>query len=85
MNKRDLSDTPDPVREAYARKLNKMACDLEKAARNGRDFIKHTEQLGGLWCVVAALRNLAEEFDPGGVLLPPGVPFCFPPDEDSIQ
>lgn len=85
MNRRDISETPNPVREAYARKLSKMARDLEKAARNGRDFIKGTDQLSGVWCIIAALRNLAEEFDPGGVLLPPGVPFCFPPDDDSIR
>lgn len=76
-----MDKTPTPVREAYARRLQKMARELEKVTRAGRDYIAGTEQLGGLWIVIAALRNLADEFDPGGVLLPPGVPFCYPPDE----
>lgn len=78
-----MENTPTPVREAYARRLNKMARDLEKITRGGRDYIAGTEQLSGLWGAVAALRNLADEFDPGGILLPPGVPFCYPPDHDD--
>jgi len=68
-----MINAPDPIREAYCRRLLRISKDLELIARLGRPWLRGSDELAGLWDISRAARLLAEAFD-SKPCEPPAVP-----------
>jgi len=70
---------PQPIREAYCRRLLRISRDLEHIARIGRPWLRDSQELAGVWEISRASRLLAEVFDQSLLDHPP-VPDIYADD-----